>query len=444
MRVVAFSIVTLLMFLPTSALSQSEPCAQAAQGVARHLESALRSSVPETWGRRSAVAVRVVSACPEAQQNAFTDALVTWVNTVTHETASVIREGNDLVSLSQSAHTLGTPRLLRAELLCEAQTLRASASLYVVDGGPWQTFLAPTTPREPNAVATAHHDVALTTATATRWPSGQRPRTIATPFHGIAALAAGDLDGAPRDELVIVTDNRVRVARFTGASLTFVRDAAGGSVVRSAVPLRQALGNAQYNAANHTVRARSSSHTFMSETTVSNDMAQVRSLAVDLYPAQGIGCIALRPGTDNVLGTVATCDNTAPTSFVENVAAFPTALTVATTHWEVRANGAGVAEVRRDRTVVATVRDVAWPFVLSDINGDSTVELIAASANPPETTDRIRIFVLGDSLEERPGINVPGSIEAMTIGDLDGDTHNELVVSVRDPVRRTSTLWMIP
>jgi hypothetical protein len=432
------------MFLPASALPQSEPCAQVAQGVAHDLESVLRSSVPETWGRRSAVAVRVVSVCPEAQQNAFTDALVAWVNTVTHEPASVIREGNDLVSLTQNARTLGTPRLLRAELLCEAQTLRASASLYVVDGGPWQTFLAPAATQEPATVATAQHDVPLTTVPPTRWPSGQRPRTIATPFHGIAALAVGNLDGAPRDELVVVTDNRVRVARLTGTSLTFVRDAAGGSVVRSAVPLRQALGSADYNAESRSVRVRSSSHAFMSEITVSTDMAQVRSLAVDLYPVQGMGCVALRPGSDSVLGTVATCDTTAPAPFGENVAAFPVGLTVATTHWEVRSNGNGVAEVRRDRTLVATLRDVAWPFVLRDINGDGTLELIAASASTPGTTDRIRIFVLGDSLEERPGINVPGSIEALTVGDMDGDTHNELVVSVRDPVRRTSTLWIVP
>ena len=109
-----------------------------------------------------------------------------------------------------------------------------------------------------------------------------------------------------------------------------------------------------------------------------------------------------------------------------------------------RTNGDGRAEIRRDGAPFTTLDDAASPAALDDLDGDGRAELIVASANAPGTPDRVRVYSLGDRAEERASIAVPGSIEAVTAGDLDGDGRRELIVSVLDPTRRTSTLWIVP
>ena len=132
----------------------------------------------------------------------------------------------------------------------------------------------------------------------------------------------------------------------------------------------------------------------------------MRSLNVDLYPAAGVGCVALRPGSHLVSGVVSACDATPPVPVQGAVAAVPVAYAQtlpdgARRRWEVRATGAGQAEVRRDGAVLATLDDVASPALLDDLDGDGRVELVTASASAPGGPDRVRVFSLHERVEER-------------------------------------------
>lgn len=185
----------------------------------------------------------------------------------------------------------------------------------------------------------------------------------------------------------------------------------------------------------------------MGEVSLAEGVARVRSLNVDLYPAAGVGCVALRPGSHPAAGAASACDATPPVPVQGAVAAAPVAYAQtlpdgARRRWEVRATGVGQAEVRRDGAVLATLDDVASPALLDDLYGDGRVELVTASASAPGGPDRVRVFSLHERVEERAAINVPGSVEALAA--LDGDGRRELVVSVQDPARRTSTLWIVP
>jgi hypothetical protein len=432
---------------PSSARAQTPAPAEAlATSVSVFLSEPLRTSVPETWGDRGAVGLRVTGDAPREALDAVTRAMAR--NLAAQARVVVLAAGDDLGGAVEAARAAGTPRLVRVAVRVAQGALHASTSLLVVDAGPWGSFLAAEPPR-PTLVASAQSSAAA--APATPWPAPGRPRVVATPFHATVALSIADLDGDGRAELVIVTADRVRVARMTGASLAFVRDAAGsaGAVARAPVPLRQPLGAAERDAARPIVRYRTSCFAAMGEVSLAAGVARVRSLGVDLYPAAGLGCVALRAGSHLVAGVVSTCDATPPAPVQGAVAAVPVAYEQTLSdgtlrRWEVRATGAGQAEVRRDGAVFATLDDVAPPALLEDLDGDGRVELVTASASAPGGPDRVRVFSLHERVEERAAINVPGSVEALAAGDLDGDGRRELVVSVQDPARRTATLWIVP
>ncbi len=417
--------------------------------LAEGLDAPLSATTPETWGDRESVAVRVISrdgASPESV-DALSRSLVRALST--RRRAVALTSGDDLAGAVRAAREAHTPRLLRVEVSTAQGVTRASASLIVVDPGPWSTFLASSAP-EPTTVATLERS-ATTAVTAppptATWPAPGRPRLVATPFRATVALSANDLDGDGRDELVIVTADRVRVARMNGASLAFTREAGGAALPRAPVPLRQPLGSADRDAARRIVRYRTSQLSTMAEVSLAGDVARARSLGVDLYPAPGFGCVALRGGSHLVASMTATCDATsAPVSGA--VAAVPVAFDEAAgsahVRWEARTNGDGRAEIRRDGAPFATLDDAASPASLDDLDGDGRPELVLASASAPGSPDRVRVFSLTARPEERASIAVPGTVEAITVGDLDGDHRRELIVSVFDPSRRASTLWIVP
>lgn len=430
-----------------SAQGANDPDALGAS-LAEGLDAPLSATTPETWGDRESVAVRVVGregASPESV-DALSRSLVRALST--RRRAVALTSGDDLVGAVRAAREARTPRLLRVEVTASQGVTRASASLIVVDPGPWSTFLASSEP-EPATVATLERSAttAITAPPAATWPAPGRPRLVATPFHATVALSANDLDGDGRDELVIVTADRVRVARMNGASLAFTREAGGATLPRAPVPLRQPLGSADRDVARRIVRYRTSQLSTMAEVSLTGDVARARSLGVDLYPAPGFGCVALRNGSHLVAATTVTCDATsAPVSGA--VAAVPVAFdeSAGSAHvrWEARTNGDGRAEIRRDGAPFATLDDAASPASLDDLDGDGHPELVLASASAPGAPDRVRVFSLTARPEERASIAVPGTVEAITVGDLDGDRRRELIVSVFDPSRRASTLWIVP
>ncbi|MFO0652087.1 MAG: VCBS repeat-containing protein [Polyangiales bacterium] len=438
-----------LLLVGSPARAQSREAAEAlGAAVVEGLEAPLRTTIPETWGDRAAVGVRVTGATADAVE-AVAGAIARALSSQCH--ATVLTAGDDAASAAQAARTAGAPRLLRVELSTARGPLRASANLLVVDPGPWRTFLASTDP-PPESVATIEREApsanTAVTPPAPRWPAPGRPRVVATPFRATVALSAVDLDGDAHDELVIVTADRVRVARMSGASLAFVREGPNGSLPRAAVPLRQPLGSADRDAARRIVRYRTSQSSTMGELSLDGAVTRTRALNLDLYPAAGFGCVALRAGSHLVASLSPACDGAVGAPAQGAVAGVPVAYdeTRGDEHrrWEVRTNGDGRAEIRRDGAPFTTLDDAASPAALDDLDGDGRAELIVASASAPGAPDRVRVYALGDRAEERASIAVPGSIEAVTTGDLDGDGRRELIVSVLDPTRRTSTLWIVP
>jgi hypothetical protein len=109
----------------------------------------------------------------------------------------------------------------------------------------------------------------------------------------------------------------------------------------------------------------------------------------------------------------------------------------------VRAITVGSAEVLHDGVSTATLTDVAAPFVLDDLDGDGTPELLTASASPWGRPDRVRVFSLEGRVRQRVEVTVPGAVEALGVGDLDGDGQREIVASVSDSTRGFSTLWIV-
>ncbi|MFO0608012.1 MAG: VCBS repeat-containing protein [Polyangiales bacterium] len=400
-------------------LGASAAGAGGAEDVARALDAPLRESAPEAR-HANAVGVRVVGAAPAPAREALARALVAAV-----PGAIALDRGDDLAAALAAARAVSVPRALVVETDASGAGV---ASLHVVDPGPWFTFLAAAEPA-PRRVASVPVD-------APRPVPAARPRTVATPFRGVAALALADLDGDRRDELVLVTGDRARVARFQGASLAFVREAPASAAPRRApVPLRQPLGAAARDGERPAVRFRTSTHASLGEVTIADGAALVRSLDADLYPAPGLGCVHVSPAAV-VDGLSPRCDGNVSPARLASVPAARGA-------WEVRAEAAGRAEVRRDGTTVATLTDVAAPFALDDLDGDGTPELVTASASAWGAPDRVRVFALGATVDERSSVAVPGPVEALGVGDLDGDGRREVVASVLDPTRGTSTLWIL-
>ncbi len=446
-RCCAAALAVLATGAPASA--QSREAAEAlGASVVDGLSEPLRTAVPETWGDRAAVGVRVTGATPDAV-DAVSSAIARAL--ASQGRAVILSTGDDAPGAARAAREAGAPRLLRVELSTSRGPLRASASLVVVDPGPWRTFLA-ASPPPPEPLATVEREAPPSNTSVAppppRWPSPGRPRVVPTPFRATVALAAVDLDGDAHDELVVITADRVRVARMSGASLAFVRDASGGGPPRAAAPLRQPLGSADRDVARRIVRYRTSQSTSMAEVSLDGAVARARSLNVDLYPAPGFGCVSLRAGSHLVASIASGCDGAAGAPVQGSVAAVPVAYDElrgdVRRRWEVRTSGDGRAEVRRDGAPFATLDDAASPAALDDLDGDGRVELIIASASAPGAPDRVRVLSLDDRAEERASIAVPGSVEAVTTGDLDGDGRRELIVSVLDPTRRTSTLWIVP
>lgn len=409
-----------MVTLAAALLGASEGAAQAVEAAARALEGPLRESVPEAR-HAAAVGVRVVGAAPAPAREALTRALV-----AAFPGAVALDRGDDLPGALAAARAVSIPRALVVET---AASGAGAASLHVVDPGPWFTFLADVAPA-PRRVADVPVDVARPRAAA-------RPRTVATPFRGTSALALADLDGDRRDEIVLLNGDRVRVARLQGASLAFAPDAPPSAPPpRAPVPLRQPFGSAVRDEVRPAVRFRTSAHASLGEVTLVGGAALVRALSGDLYPLAGGGCAHLQPGTTTVDGVSPGCDGAVTPA---RLAALPAARGA----WELRPDVAGRAEVRRAGAVVATLTDVAAPFAFEDLDGDGAPELITASASAWGAPDRVRVFTLGDRVEERSSTPVPGPVEALASGDLDGDGHREVVASVLDPARGASTLWII-
>lgn len=407
------------------ALAQTSPLdAVAARCVAPVIERVRQVSLLQFEDRR-AVGVCVEGALPETARNALAEAVGRALST---NGATVA--GGDRAALcarpdeAEGLRSRGVGQLLVLSPSLEASALRLRVTQRISDPGPWATLLsgdAPGTtagtPHEESVELGPEQRRLFAPALPPRWPAvalASRPRTVATPFRDVVALALADLDGDRRDELVVLTPLRVHVARLVNGSLSFVTGSMGTSLSLGGVapvPLREPMGRA----------------------TPSTDR---RSVTLSTSSITGTLSLGMRDG-------VLTLRVTAPDPSPADAVRWPREGAVV--DFTVEGDGAGHAAVRRPNVPPAALNDVAPPFHMADLDGDQVPELYAASAGAPHGADRLRVYTVGaEGPRERPGLATPGPLCGIASGDLDGDGQTELVLAVGDPARRTAGLWVLP
>jgi len=334
-----------------------------------------------------------------------------------------------------------------------------AAQVLMADEGPWARFF-----RAPIASTRALQEVAVTLPNplaragfgmtqAPAWPqvplARPVPRTVVTPFRDVVALAAGDLDGTPGDELVVVTPTTAYVARFEQGALRFL-SAAGTSLGPAGwapVPGREPFGSAAYAPDERTVRLRTSA---LAETAtlrlVDNAVVVRPQPAPDArWPVpsdDGRACAVLRG--DRVVRWWRRCGE-GPEAPLPGDEAFRAALPVVRGSRVAWCDGAGRCALWEGTTLRGTLPEAASPVEIIDLHNTGTQSLIAASSAPPGSADRVRSLVpVGDAMQPLATVATPGPVTALTTADLAGNGQRAVIAAVIDPVRHTTTLWVWP
>lgn len=424
-------------------------------------DAPLRASLASVSASDS-VGLRIIG--PEAAARALSPALSSAIERAGHR-VTPLTDGTDADSVAAAARLAHAETYVLATLSVTGSTLSAQIAVSELSRDAWQTFLATREPAGATRLSLSQ-DTALSAPTraslgialSPRWPAVAlgRPRTIATPFRAVLAMAAVDLDRDAREELVMILPDRARAARFTGGSLTFLPDAGSSfaAFASAPMPLRQPLGTIALDPALGVI-FRTSQQAVMGALQIAHNQLAATPIDSDLYPASGLGCAALQAGLDAVRAVGPCGAGAAMTAVSAPTAAVPVSVTLTRAGVAVRAEAwpdlNGRVEVRlrdaaTERTIrTVTVSDIAAPLCLVDLDDDGDVELLGASASEPGAPDRLRVVTIRvDAVEERPGLSTPGPIEAIATGDVDADGLRDVVLSASDPARHASTLWVLP
>lgn len=334
-------------------------------------------------------------------------------------------------------------------------TLRAEALLS--DEGPWARFL-----RTPSAETRSLHAVAWTVPNPVAragldaplpnlWPqvsTGEAPRTVATPFRDVVALVAGDLDGVPGDELVVVTSTTAYVGRFERGALRF--PSAGGHTLGPAgwapVLRREAFGVATYAPDTRTVRLRTGALASTATLRLVGNTVEIGSEPApdDRWPVpsdDGRACAVLQG--DRVVRWWRRCGEGPGDAPPEE--AIHAALPVVRGPLHAWCDGAGVCALWDGAVQRGILQDAAWPLALVDLAETGRYSLVAASAAPPGSADTVRSLVaVGEGIRPGSRVSVPGPVTAFTTAQWADAPHRVMIAAVNDPARRTSTLWVWP
>ncbi len=357
--------------------------------------------------------------------------------------------------------------LLRASgvslLLDLAWTVRAGdfalrTEALVADEGPWARFFRPpggSTRSVHAASASVPRDaarVALGITPPTPWPLvslGSRPRMVTTPFRDVVALAAGDLDGTPGDELVVVTLTTVHIARFDRGSLRFLTTA-GTSLAPAGwapVPRREPLGVASYVPAERSVRLRTSALAAIGSVRLVGDTVLVRPEPSDddrwpLPSDDGLACAVLQG--ERVVRWWRRCGSP-PEAPLPPDPAFRAAFPVVRGPWTAWCDGAGRCALYDGAALRGVLPDAAWPVEIVDLAETGTPSLVTASAAPPGSPDRVRSLIAnGEAVREGATVRSPGPVTALTTADLTGTGTRMVIAALTDPAHGTSALWVWP
>lgn len=400
----------------------------AAAAVAARAAAPLSSARAAVFPSQDGVGVAVDGDAPAALATAFGEALVEALR----GDASRVSRLPASDALPAAARAAGLQRVLRVSLSPEATGLTASTSTRRVRAGAWESFLS----ELPEAAETPAETVPLALSASLRarfglptrppWPASGvvRHRTIPTPFRGVVALAVGRVDGALA--LALASTDTLRVARLEARTLSFLPNAwplgALGSV---ASPPRQPLGSMTWDAQGIRLRTSAQSH-------------------AGLVAAEGEGLSrAIRADGEAWPGGASGVDAVTARMLRPRDPAMRAAFPAVRGDARVDCDGAGACVVRVGAEVRGTLRDVAPPALIDDLDGDGSPEVLLATASQPDAADRVRVFSVREGgIQERASIPAPGPVLALSSGET--PEGRALVIAARDLARGTVTLLLVP
>ena len=395
------------------------------------------------------VAIHVSGNSPDLVR-AFTSALAAEL--ARRKLGPVVLDLPPSSSGEAEARAAGARALVRLTLSLEQRTLRARGDLL----GTWVNFWSgrtPTRPPSPSAAlnASAEADALALSLDGARPPPAppQTPGTGELRFAGApfgrlggwtAALAAGDLDGDRRDEVVALTDEEI--VAFSPDSRVLARRALR-ALPFSASPCREPFGAVAVDEGARRVAY------------ISGQRARGESLALEsgsvfrvveklerapLAYAAGVEISgALVPGQNTfepaIASSGATSRWTAPSAF-NTLSAFagPGGLELLT----VFPTGAGVWRrgLAPDAPSVE-LRGLGTASALADVDGDGTAEIATTDPAHAPAPDVLRVLrspsggapTGGDEVRFRTELGRGRAIH-LAAADLDGDGADELVVAL--------------
>lgn len=402
----------------------------AAAAVAAVAAAPLASARAPVFPSQDGVGVLVEGDAPAALATAFGEALVEALR----GDASRVSRLPASDALPAAARAAGLQRVLRVSLSPEVTGLTASASTLRVRAGAWESFLS----ELPEAAETPAENVPLALSASLRarfglptrppWPASGvvRHRTIPTPFRSVVALAMGRVDGALA--LALASTDTLRVARLEARTLSFLPNAWPLAALDSvASPPRQPLGSMTWDAQGIRLRTSAQSHAGL---VAAEGEGLSRAIRAD---GEAWPCADGSTGVDAVTARMLRPRDPAMR------AAFPAARGDA----RVDCDGAGACVVRVGAEVRGTLRDVAPPALIDDLDGDGSPEVLLATASQPDATDRVRVFSVREGgIQERASIPAPGPVLALSTGET--PEGRALVIAARDLARGTVTLLLVP